>query len=138
MKKIFYFMAAAMMIFTACEETDDVLPDDNGDARDAFIGTWNVNDTQLKSSDDSYTVQISADVNNSSQVIIYNFGLLNGSVTAVVAGDDIEVPMQEVNGWTVESASGMLNGSGDEINWTYTLSDGADAFHYAAVYTLSE
>ena len=123
-----------MFLLSACEEAEDLLPD-NADPRDDFIGEWNCSETELKSTDD-YTVTIQKDPDNSSQVLLQNFGLLGQDQYpyGLITGDRINVPQQEINGWTIKNASGDMNGE-NSIDWTYTLSNGSDDFQYAATYT---
>lgn len=123
-----------MILFSACEETLDILPD-NSDPRDKFIGEWTCSETELRSTED-YTVTIQKNPENSTQVVLKNFGLLGQDAFpyAYITGDKITLPQQNVNDWTIKNASGELVDD-ETIEWTYTLNDGGDEEDFAATYT---
>jgi hypothetical protein len=135
MKKLIPIIAAFfVLILSSCEVEDIDLPD--ADPRDSFTGTWNCTDTQLKATNESYTVTISYDPSNSGQVLLSNFGLLGNSAQpyAYVTGSLITIPEQQLsNGYTVSGSGSLVNS--DQIDWTYTTNDGADAFSYEATFT---
>jgi|AntRauTorckE6833_2_1112554.scaffolds.fasta_scaffold00314_15 hypothetical protein len=129
------FLITSLFIFSGCEETGDVNPDQ--DPRDAFVGEWSCNEVPAKRS--SYRVNIQHDSGNSSQVLLFNFGLLGNSVSAygIVAGDNVSVPLQDVDDvWSVSGQGEMVDD--ETIEWTYTLDDGADRIDYIATFTLVE
>jgi len=136
MKKLLVipFFVSLSFLFSGCEEAENFIPD-NADPRDDFIGEWNCSENELKSTDD-YTVTIQKDPENSGQVLLQNFGLLGQSAYpyGLITGDKINIPRQEVNNWIIKNASGELIGK-DKIEWTYTLSDGADETRFEATYT---
>ncbi len=106
------------------------LPED----RDAFIGTWNVNDSCFR---DAYNVSIVADPANSSQVIIKNFwqiGYNEKPPYAIVAGSTITIPKQSMlyNGSDTVSGSGSL--IKDKIKWDFTVKAGGDLWTCNATY----
>lgn len=124
-----------LFLFNGCEETDDTDPD--ADPRDDFVGEWNCNEVPAKRN--SYRVLINYDNSNSSQVLLFNFGLLGQSASAygIVAGNDVTVPLQEIDGdWTVDGQGEMIDE--ETIEWTYTIDDGADRTDYIATFTLIE
>lgn len=123
-----------MIFFTACEKTQDILPN-NSDLRDDFIGEWTCSETELKSTED-YTVTIEKNPQNSSQVVLQNFGLLGPDAFpyAYITDDRITLPQQTVNGYTIKNANGELVDQ-ETIEWTYTLNDGSDDNKYEATYT---
>ncbi len=108
-----------VMGFLSCNPDDDTLVDP-GDDRDKFLGSWAVNESCFKA---NYSVTISADPNNSAQVLLKNFGNPGPNynpATGLVAGTKIFVANQLIgDGWTI-NGTGTLQGN-DIINWTYTL-----------------
>ncbi len=105
-----------------------------GDPRDAFLGSWNVNETCVK---DSYSVTIEKDTTNSAQVIIKNFWLIGFDEKppyAIIAGNTITIPTQTM----CYSGSNTVKGSGvmdkKTITWNYTVNDGADLYSCNATY----
>ncbi len=132
-KKFFYLVfvpVIAIAILSCAEEDNDDLIDD----RDKFLGTWNVNETCTR---DSYSVEIVKDPSNSSQVIIENFWLIGyheKAPYAIVAGNNITIPKQQMcnNGANEVSGGGTL--SKNKISWNYTVNDGADLYTCSATY----
>jgi hypothetical protein len=119
MKNKTYFLLGCLLIISAlffsCSPEDDA--NNNEPDRDKFLGEWVVNDDCSKA---TYKVQISADPNNSIQVLISNFLLTQETATAIVAGSTITVQEQTLpNDWTV-SGSGVY--STNEIDWSYNFS----------------
>lgn len=137
MKKSFLiFLVIAITALSGCEEAENILPGDNSDPRDEFVGKWNCSETELKSTED-YPVTIEYDPNNSGQVLIQNFGLLGQDARpyGLITGDKITIPEQDgFDGWTVIEADGNKTGA-NTIEWTYKLSNESDNFEYAATYT---
>ncbi len=118
--------------FLSCNPDDDIIVDPVDD-RDKFFGTWSVNESCFKS---NYTVTISADPNNSAQVLLANFGNPGPSYQAVVglvAGSKIFVTNQVIgDGWTI-NGTGNLQGT-QIINWTYTLVIGGNSLSCTSEY----
>ncbi len=126
-------MILALPLLNSCEEVEG--DEEVTDPREAFVGEWNCDEELAKR--DNYRVNIQLDSDNSSQVLLYNFGLMGSSEAAegIVGGDDIEVPLQNMaNGWSADGNGTMVDAN--TIEWTYTLTDGADRYDYIAVYTL--
>ncbi|MFU8844525.1 MAG: hypothetical protein ACNA7V_12045 [Bacteroidales bacterium] len=120
-----------IILFNGC--TDDNDPVDLIDDRDAFIGTWNVNETCSK---DAYTVTITKDPGNSSQVLIGNFWhvpFCQDLPYAIIAGKSMVIPQQSFcsNAFDV-GGSGTL--SKNKLTLSYTVSDGADEYKCTAFY----
>jgi len=119
------------LFLISCEDTDSINPQDD---RDAFLGTWNVDETCLRL---PYQVTIIKDPTNSSQVIINNFWLIGPGEKApyaIVAGSRIEIPQQVIfnDEKTTVKGSGILNKK--EIEWEYSVNDGADLYLCTATY----
>ncbi len=139
MKKLQTFIPVAfvalLIFFSGCEELDNTDPDT--DPRDDFVGEWNCNEVPAKRN--SYRVNIDYDNSNNSQVLLFNFGLLGQSASAygIVAGNDVTVPLQEIQGdWTVDGQGELTDE--ETIEWTYTIDDGADRIDYIATFKLLE
>ena len=134
-KRFFCLVFVPVIVITilSCAEEDN---DDLIDDRNKFIGTWNVNETCTR---DSYSVEIIKDPSNSSQVIIKNFWLIGShekAPYAIVAGNNINIPKQQMcdNGANEVSGSGTLSKNEKIINWDYTVNDGADLHNCSATY----
>ena len=129
--KIVFGLFLALKMISCTVEDDPLNPTDD---RDAFLGSWNVIESCSK---DAYTVNISADPSNSSQVIIENFWLIGFNEKppyAIVAGTTITIPEQAI----CYNASNIVSGSGNldkgKIEWDYTVNDGADLWSCTATY----
>ena len=128
----FLFLLGCLLIISAlyfsCNPEDD--SNNNEPDRDKFLGEWLVNDQCAKA---TYKVQISADPNNSIQVLISNFLLTQETATAIVAGSTITVQEQTLpNGWTI-SGSGVY--STNKIDWSYDYSYTGVSEECTAIYT---
>jgi hypothetical protein len=125
-------LMALALTFSGCAKDPEDTPGTS--SRDAFLGTWNVQETWTKL---SYDVIISADPNSSNGVFISEFaGTLPSSApaSAGVSGSSIILDDNQVigEGWTIYG-SGTL--SGGRITWNYTILDGATQINAYAVYT---
>lgn len=132
MKKTGIIISAILtlvMVLSSCTEENDLLND--GESRDAFLGSWSVSDACSKQ---SYGVNISADPSNFSVVQISNFANLGRTASGVIAGTSIIVESQDVgNGYSV-SGSGRLNGS--IISWsTYNYADSGNSYDCTATFS---
>jgi hypothetical protein len=139
MKKIPLYSAFIFLLtiglFFSCN------PDDGGDPaptdpRDKFVGSWLCQETS-QSGNSSFSVTISIDGSNSSQIFLDNFYHLGvgKKVYGVVAGNNVTLPNQVVNGFTVKSGNGTIVNSDTKINFSYVVNDGADDDSCTAVYT---
>jgi hypothetical protein len=142
MKKTFKYLiivAAFMSLQTTCNNNDN--PPDNTDPRDKFVGNWTCVETSTlnKKGTSSYTVAISLNTGNSSQIDLANFYGLGSAKTvyAVVAGDVATIPDQSISGTTGFSAkgSGSITSSDTKINWDYYVNDGAEIDTCSAVFS---
>lgn len=119
-------------LFSACVPEDDVEP---GDLRDKFTGTWRFTETQISKSPDaiSFTVTITNDPDNSSQVLLRNFAQLGGLYApyGIVTSSRITIPTQDLDGFVI-SGSGTLTGP-NNMDWEYTTIAGGDKESYTAV-----
>ena len=109
--------------------------DPNADPRDKFLGTWKVDETCSRM---NYTVTISYDPSNSTQVLISNFGNPGSGynpAVGFVVGNDIYISSQTIGpSWTA-SGEGTYNGGNETIGWTYSLKIGGNLFQCNALYS---
>ena len=117
---------------SACVPEDDIEP---GDLRDKFTGTWRFTETLVVKSQDGigFTVTITKDPDNSSQVLLRNFAQLGGLYApyGIVTSSRITIPSQDLDGFVI-SGSGTLAGT-DNMNWEYTTIAGGDKESFTAV-----
>lgn len=120
--------------FSSCTLDEDLDPLD-GDTRDKYTGTWLFAESPA-SRNTSYSVTISLDPSNSSQVLLKNIGNLGSSYSAygIVTTSSITVPSQEIySGITIEG-TGILS-SADVMEWDYSITGGGDIEYYVATAT---
>jgi len=113
---------------------DDELGPDTGDPRDKFLGTWQFNESPaVRSVATSYTVTISYDPSNSSQVLLRNFANAGGmhSAYGIVTSNSISVPSQEMASGFVVSGSGNMS-TLTSMSWDYSITAGGDLEYYSA------
>ncbi|HEX7411292.1 MAG TPA: hypothetical protein VF298_04045 [Bacteroidales bacterium] len=138
MKKQFQFLVIILMItfIQSCVPEDSVTPD-TGDVRDKYTGTWLVIEHARKSSlIVTYTIVISLDPSNSSQVLLSHFSGYSGSNPAygIATSSSITVPSQSMaSDWQVEGSGTLANSS--TMDWTYTITAGGNTDTYTATAT---
>ena len=137
MNKIIRFSLLSVILFSvalvSCTKTD-TNPSPSGDDRAKFIGNWAVHEIHNKA---DYSVTISADPNESSRVLIDNFGnlLAGNKATAYISGSTIVLDAnQTVGNMTVIGGNGSMTGT-TKITWTYSMTDGATRTDATATYT---
>lgn len=123
---LFIVIAAfASFFISGCEPADNTVPGD--DARDPFIGMWQFQEAgKFKSTEgQSYVVSITKDPNNSTQVILKNFGNPGSedvTVIGIVTANQIVVSSQMMaNGWVAEGVGKFSNVTKTSMSWTYNL-----------------
>lgn len=129
--KIIGFLILSVLMLSCTEGTDDINPLDD---RDAFLGTWNVDETCNRI---PYQVTIVKDPTNSSQVMINNFWLIGShekAPYAIVAGSNIVIPEQNIYNDENTIVKGSGNMDKQTIIWEYTVNDGADLYTCTATY----
>jgi hypothetical protein len=118
---------------SACEPEDDI---DTGDPRNTFTGTWRFTETPAAKNPDviSFTVTISNDPDNSSQVLLRNFAQLGGQYSpfGIVTSNRITIPSQEVTPGFIVSGKGTLSGT-NNMDWEYTTIAGGEMESFTAV-----
>ena len=103
--------------------------------RDNYIGIWSVSDQEVPITKNNYTATITADPDNSSQVLISNFHQFgtNYKVKGIVSGKNLTIETQLVVGSTNVYGAGQLNNG--TLTITYYTDDGADRLKFVANYT---
>ena len=140
--RIFFFLAVIVSTaaIVSCEP-DNTASNNPNDPRNEYVGVWRFTETgMLKNGNNitqSYIVSIALDPNNSSQVLLNNFGNPGSSekdVVGIVTSNQIVVSGQTLdNGWTVEG-SGEKTATG-KMNWTYSITAGGDKTYFSATAT---
>lgn len=129
MKKIINFSlflaSITILLISACEPVDN--PTD-GDPRDSYVGEWQFYETTKSTENQSYIVAIIKDPNNSSQVILGNFGgsgVNNISAKGIVTSSQIVVSSQQMsNNWIVDGNGEFANSSKTSMTWTFSITAG--------------
>ncbi|MDZ7742067.1 MAG: hypothetical protein U5Q03_10030 [Bacteroidota bacterium] len=121
LKPFAYILMLTIFVVVACETDKDDDPEP-ADPRAKFIGSWGVNETCSKG---IYSVQISEDPDNSSQVHIKNFANpgfeVGDPAVGLVINDVIKLdPNQKIgDGWTVDGQGKLINDK--RMEWEYEL-----------------
>jgi hypothetical protein len=119
--------------FQSCTKDDpNPIP---ADPRLVFAGGWTVNETEQRL---TYEAVVELDPHSlNGGVYIYNFanaGSFGVPAYAYVSGNTITLEVNQIigDGWII-NGSGIK--SGNNINWPYTLNDGANLHHISAIFT---
>ena len=135
--KYIFVLCTLASIFFSCnpDDTNDT-PPQTEDSRDKFVGSWLCNENSHQMGTSSFTVPISLDPNNSSQIYLANFYQLGSSqkVYGVVANNSVTIPNQTVSSKSVRG-SGTITNNNTRINWNYYVNDGADIDTCTAVFS---
>lgn len=122
-------LGSFIFLFSECGK-DSPTP---ADARASFLGRWSVTETKKNQ---TYDVEITADMNSTNGVLIYKFVNFGSSIAAgaSVNGNTITLDAdQEIVSGIIINGYGTL--SNTKINWNYTINDGADIIPVTAIYT---
>ena len=139
MKKSYKYLVLlsflAMFLFQGC--VDELLDDPFADPVEKFLGNWRAEESStVYGQGYVYTVVISRNPQNSSEILISNFYYqgVHEKARALVTGNTLTIMRQKICDNTIEiQGSGTL--SGGRINLQYTADDGADLDQVTAVYT---
>ncbi|MFH0864666.1 MAG: hypothetical protein V1904_00620 [Bacteroidota bacterium] len=137
MKKTFryLFTLASLTCFLVSCDPDDNNPPDDTDPRDKFVGSWSCNENSSQNGISTFTVTISLNTGNSTQIYLSNFyGLTSNQVYAVIAGNSATIPSQTVSTFTI-NGSGTMSSANTKIDWSYNVNDGADIDNCTAVFS---
>ncbi len=118
------------LFFNSCALDEENIPDET-DPASAFIGSWSVSDNSLKL---NYTVTISRNPLNSTEVILNNFAGSNDAATGLVTGKTITVLNQQIgSGWYVGGSGTYKNES--RLEFTYDLEIAGNEEKRLAIFT---
>jgi len=129
-----FILFTLVSIFFSCnpDDTNDT-PQPPEDSRDKFVGSWLCNEHSHQNGNTAFTVTISLNSGNSSQIYLDKFyGSLK--VYGIVANNNVNIPSQSVNNFNV-NGSGTITNNNNTINWNYYVSDVADIDTCTAVFT---
>jgi hypothetical protein len=122
----------AGLSFSSCEDVLDLLSDD---PRDAFVGSWSVEEINTLKVNDPvyYEVSINKSSTDSATVFISNFYEIgaNSKVEAIVTGGDIDIPNQTVSSFTIQG-SGSIALNDKSITWSYSVDHGNGFIDYCS------
>lgn len=128
------FSSLSGLLLTACEPVADNTS--GNDDRDPYIGVWQFIESFKSPEGQSYIVTITKDPNNSSQVLLKNFGnpgTQDVSVTGLVTANQIVVTSQSMsNGWVIEGSGKISNVTKTAMTWDYSILAGGDKEYYTA------
>ncbi|MEI8201539.1 MAG: hypothetical protein WCH34_00890 [Bacteroidota bacterium] len=128
--KIFFLF---VVVLTSCK-TDPNTTNPTADDRDKYVGNWTCVETPAAKV--SFSVSISKNPGNSSEVLISNFNLLGVDVKpyATVSGTTLTIPTQWVCSNTTKLYGNGILVNDAKINLQYTVID-TDSASYNATYT---
>jgi hypothetical protein len=130
--------ALTSVLYSGCEPVDENTTGD--DPRDPYVGDWLLLESYKSTESQSYTITISKDPVNSSQVIIGNLGNPGSqdiTVTGIVTSSQVVVSSQRMsNAWVIEGSGSFTNVAKTTMKWDYSLLIGADLENLKATATL--
>lgn len=117
------------LVLPSCNLDEEIGPDT--DPIEKYLGSWSVRDNELKV---NYTVSISRNPSNSTEVRIQNFAASGGTATALVVGNTLTLTSSVIgNGWQV-SGTGIYKNS-SRLEFTYNLVVSGSAENRFALFT---
>lgn len=131
-----FFALLSGFLLSGCETTETPVGGD--DARDPFIGYWQFLETggYKSTKAQSYIVVVSKDPDNSTQVLLKNFGnpgTQDINVVGIVTTNQIVVSEQNMtNGWVTEGSGKISNPTKTAMTWTYSITAGGEKLYYSA------
>ncbi|MFZ4548823.1 MAG: hypothetical protein ACOYN4_15350 [Bacteroidales bacterium] len=131
-----FFALLSGFLLSGCETTETPVGGD--DVRDPFIGYWQFLETggYKSTKAQSYIVIVSKDPDNSTQVLLKNFGnpgTQDINVVGIVTSNQIVVSQQNMsNGWVVEGSGKISNPTKTAMTWTYSITAGGEKLYYSA------
>lgn len=133
MKMLLWIVPLLLIQLTSCIDDEIVDPNDDGDARDVYTGSWNCVENSAKI---AFTVNISKHPTNSDIILLENFAYIgmNEFAEGEILGPNISIPEQvPCEGYVVSGSGTLLNEN--QIQWTYTVTAGGDQQLYTAMFT---
>lgn len=134
-KSVFIILSLCVSIVFLINSCEDTTTDPIGsDARDKFIGTWNVEESCVRL---TYQVQITKDQSLDNKVYVSNFAFPGEGYDPAygfVEGSEITIPEQNYGeDWIISGTGTMMNDN--KIHWAYNLKIAADISNCEADYT---
>ncbi len=126
-------IAAVIILISACAK-DKKTPAPLTDTRNQYIGTWRCYEKSTLGST-FIPITISKDTINQVYIRIYNFRNLGPTIfaNAIIDYTNISIPQQQITGaggsYTIQGSGQFLS---NQLNLTYTSSDGVDVTNYTA------
>ena len=141
MKKVTKFILIIFVFisfFISCnpDDTNDT-PQPTEDPRDKFTGSWTCNENSHLNGNSSFTVNITLNPNNSSQIYLANFYQTgtNQKIYGIVTNSSITIPDQAVGTFPSLKGSGTITNNNTKINCNYYVNDGSDIDTCTAVFS---
>jgi hypothetical protein len=137
--RLLFSLIIIALILYSCEEAADLI----GNATvQKIVGNWTcIEDiARKKSTMESYVVEIVADPENASGILIYGIYGLGSDIYAKadVFGSTITINDNVTGGFQI-SGTGIIEPNYKEINWTYSVDDGSGVDeNFTAIYTKVE
>lgn len=133
-RKITYILSFFILIILFL--TPSCLPDEDPieeDPRDKYLGAW----LCTESTSISYTVTVSKDPANSTQILLNNFHHLgtDEDVFTLVAGNSLQIITQNVCSGTMEVSGDAILETPSRISFQYYVNDFADIDTIQAIYS---
>lgn len=126
-KHLILLMLLGIILFSSCTETSD----DDGNYIQKYIGVWNVNDQSARI---NYTITITKNPSNSTEVLMENFANLNSTAIALVIDNSLVIDSQSISSDYTVSGSGSYISS-NKLIINFDLNDGIDSDKRIATFT---
>jgi hypothetical protein len=127
---LFILILSGFFLIPACVPDDDPIEDD---PREKYLGAW----LCTESTSISYTVTISKDPSNSTQILMNNFHHLgvDEDVFALVAGKSLQIIQQTACQGSLQISGDAVMETDNRIRFQYYVNDFADIDTIQAVFT---
>lgn len=126
-KYLIFSLFLGILLITSCTDT----PEDGGDNIQKYVGVWNVNDQSARI---NYTVTITQNPSNSSEILMNNFAGLGGTAIVLVIDNYLAIDSQTIStDYKVSGTGSYINSNKLIIN--FNLNDGIDSDARIATFT---
>ena len=105
--------------------------DDETEDRNNYVGTWSVSDQASKL---NYSVTITINPSNSTEILLNNFADLNTTAVGLVIGRSVVIDNQQLGSEYSVNGSGSYINSG-KLEFNFSLNNGIDIDSRVASYT---
>ena len=111
-----------IITLNACDTNID--PPDQDDVRTKYVATW----TCKEEGGPTYSVSVSLDPGNSTQVLMGNFHMLGSGekAYAIATTNNVTIPSQQVAGNTISGSGTLVNANRIEMNYSVDDLSGVD------------